>query len=96
MFPFINALNSQYLSDLYASSAYYAPNYYFIPEDNAPSWNHSNFQENSLLPISNAFPTDFQQEKQENSTKTSQRVGKTKERIDQESSVSAEALDESS
>ena len=38
MFPFVNSINSQYLSDIYASSAYYPHPYFFLSDDQQPSW----------------------------------------------------------
>lgn len=94
MFPFVTALNSQFLSELYATSAYYAQGYYYVPDDQQSCWPPSNTLENAHTPSAPDLASLPEAEKQENPTRTSHWGGRNRERAAVESSVSSGGLDE--
>jgi hypothetical protein len=96
MLPIGNNLTPQFLADVYASSAHYASEYYYVPEDALPFWDPIKYADNNDANLLHSLPEPALLAAQDPPTKTQQKTTRPRQKVDKESSVSCRSGDESS
>jgi hypothetical protein len=91
MNPFDQNFANQFISDMYASSAYYASQYYYIPEEPVNFWNVNTINDAPLIirPFEGIIVSDYDQ-----NTKTQLKPTRAHENEDNDPSISCKSADE--